>query len=536
MGNQSSNESGLKVPTSAFGRRGSLGLSKSELDKRCKPSGLYSSCHWDDKAIRRLIGDGRLAARLKGNEVRESISDQECPICFLQYAEINVTQCCKANLCTECFLQVKPQKEKTSICPFCNHPRMCILIASRLGAEDIEERETKEQKMIEATIKARVKGEEIKAPSATTSEDSGFGTYLQNDATRRARSRSLSEDKEITSRRNDDDDIKLLKQLSLSSVDRQSLEEEMRAQHTHPLALQMQAEAEERRVANELEYHRSNPRRSREAALLRARLMSSGSGSSRNRLAARINADEIRQISAGARSGRRNWVEMMDTFERGGGNSGDMNTLDDMVVLEAALLLSMEEEERNRNRQDESSNGQPSLPLMHPAINLRASNLPDSSEARRRFRGRNRVVSLPPLGSNSLSSFSRGLTEEEQISMAIALSMQEIQERKEKEEEEEEDKTEECDNSEVHQESAPPAVASIPKSPDLACVLPENELNRNLDNNEEEIVFSAQHSPPQSEKLKGKWSPDDSSYRVNLLIEKEEDEKMEVATDVKGDS
>lgn len=523
MGNQSSNESGLKGPTSAFGRRGALGLNKSELDKRCKPSGLYSSCHWDEKVIRRLISDGRLAARLKGTEVRENIGDQECPICFLQYAEINVTQCCKANLCTECFLQVKPQKEKTSICPFCNHPRMCISIANRLGAEEIEDRETKEQKIIEATIKARVEGEEVKGPSAANSGGSGFGACLQNDAARRARSRSLSEDKEISLPRNDDDDIRLLKQLSLSSVDRQSLEQEMRAQHTHPLALQMEAEAEERRVANELEYHRNNPRRSRDAALLRARLLSSGGGSSRNRFA-RMDADEMRQISTGARGGRRNWVEMMDAFEQGGENSRSMTTLDDMVVMEAALLLSMEEEERNRNRQDEPSNGQPSLPLMHPSLNLRASNLSDSSEAHRRFRGRNRVVSLPPMGPNSLSSFSRGLTEEEQVAMAIALSMQENQERKEKKEEEE-NKTEEEGNREDPQESAPPAVASIPKFPDVACVLPENDLNHNLDNDEEEIVFSAQHTPPQNEKLD-----------VNLLIDKEEDQKMPVATDVKDDS
>jgi hypothetical protein len=39
MGNQLSNESGIKGPTGTFGRRGALGLNKSELDKRCTPSG-----------------------------------------------------------------------------------------------------------------------------------------------------------------------------------------------------------------------------------------------------------------------------------------------------------------------------------------------------------------------------------------------------------------------------------------------------------------------------------------------------------------
>ena len=105
----------------------------------------------------------------------------------------------------------------------------------------------------------------------------------------------------------------------------------------------MEAEAEERRIANELEYNRNNPRRSREAALLHARLMGSGSNSSLHRFS-RMDAEEMRQISSGRRGGRRNWNEMMDAFERGAGN-GEENNLDDMVVLEAAILLSMEEEE-----------------------------------------------------------------------------------------------------------------------------------------------------------------------------------------------
>lgn len=39
MGNQLAHESGPGRPARTFGRTGALGLSKADLDKRCKPSG-----------------------------------------------------------------------------------------------------------------------------------------------------------------------------------------------------------------------------------------------------------------------------------------------------------------------------------------------------------------------------------------------------------------------------------------------------------------------------------------------------------------
>lgn len=138
---------------------GAAGFSKAELDRRCQPSGLYPSCPWDDKAIRRLIGDGKLAARSKGTEQRLQCGDCECPICFLHYAEINTTKCCQAFICTECFLQVRPQREsksKPSVCPFCNASKFNVTVAKPMDlAKVMQEREQEEQLVIEAKIRAR---------------------------------------------------------------------------------------------------------------------------------------------------------------------------------------------------------------------------------------------------------------------------------------------------------------------------------------------------------------------------------------------
>ena len=96
-GGSSNNATSLHIPSiasfSPFRGTGSLGLTKAELDLACQPSGLYPSCEWDAKQIRRLIGDGRLAPRLKGSDSRCTKSDRECPICFMLYSQSNVTKC-----------------------------------------------------------------------------------------------------------------------------------------------------------------------------------------------------------------------------------------------------------------------------------------------------------------------------------------------------------------------------------------------------------------------------------------------------------
>ena len=266
-------------------------------------------------------------------------------------------------------------------------------------------------------------------PATSTTENSdghAFGSSLENDPRiRRVRAPSDEDFRlAVTGQVAPESELQLLRQLSLTSHDRQALEAEMRQQHTHPLALQLEAEAEERRLHNQLEYQRTHPQR----------------------------PPHFR-----GNSGRRGWRP--NGF---GGTGSEVNSLDDLVVLEAAILLSMEEEERrrtaggNNNDTNNTSNdagtttrtGGPSGAVPPMTVSQHAmQGMPIMNELRRglsrgdsisslgqRFR-RNRSVGGAVMESANL--LLSGVTEDEQVAMAIALSMQAD---KEKEEEGEKDK------------------------------------------------------------------------------------------------
>jgi len=361
----------------SFRRTGTLGLSKAELEQRCKPSGLYPSCKWDERGIRRLIGDGKLAARLGGSDVRSNPTDQECPICFLHYSEINITNCCSATVCTECYLQIRPQKERAVTCPFCNNPKITVVVAKTMDSEDIQKRDHEEQAVIEAKIRARANtGESATGTVDSASTDGnnnnnnegggtggdspsspsrdGFGSSLERHSSiLRTRSESISSaDSGYDS-----------SSLALTSDDRRRLEEEMRAQLSHPLSRRMEAEAEERRFENEREYYRSNShrlrsRRAAEALLLRSHDggIGLGGGGRRDRFA-RMTSDSRLLTNPSRTAGGRDWNQIVDAFERGG--NGGVQSIDDLVVIEAAILLSMEEEavRRRAAQRNQTSDG-----------------------------------------------------------------------------------------------------------------------------------------------------------------------------------
>jgi hypothetical protein len=296
---------------------------------------LYPNCLWDEKQIRRWMGDGKLAPRLQGSENRSSVTDVECPICFLHYARMNVTKCCQANICTECFLQVrKPPHYKpphtgssssgqgnncssSSICPFCNAPKISITVAAVPTASVIQARQAEEQRVLEAKFRARNESEKasherqqqqkqeqaIMDASNNSNSSSTFGTSLdQNErvALWRARSSSLSESNNSATGDSPSHVIReqqnqsfsrqpqpyassqhgnnnnttassnlrhhlLLDQtpseeeiaacLAMTAAERSALEAEMRAQHQHPLTRRIQQEEAERRLQNQLNYY-----------------------------------------------------------------------------------------------------------------------------------------------------------------------------------------------------------------------------------------------------------------------------------------
>ena len=305
-------------------------------------SRLYSSCAWEPKQIRRLIGDGKLAARTKGTEestAGDGVSE-ECPICFLQYTALNQTKCCQAYICTECFLQVRNPKDTTTACPFCNQ-KLAVQIAA-LSVETTRQRRTEEQRVIEAQIKAQSSHNDSnsntkeQAPSSTTTSSSlpplsaqprntEFGASLeQNERIARLRHRSssgasssagtnLSVDTSSTNTTmltNTD-----LQSVAMTPAERQALEAEMKAQHHHPLTQRMQQEEEERRFRNEREYRNNSPHYQQR--------------------------QQLRELQARsrARGSRRDWNRIVQAFESGTAGSA-VQSLDDLVVLEAAIMLS----------------------------------------------------------------------------------------------------------------------------------------------------------------------------------------------------
>lgn len=396
--------------------------------------------------IRRIIGDGKVAARQKGNENRNNPTDRECPICFLQYSQINITKCCQANICTECYLQVRPQKEKCCTCPFCNDPKLNVTVAKTMEAEEMQEREAEEQRAIEQTIKARARsrgaddvasdGSADVAAGVPTSCTGGFGSSLeQNETVRRMRARSesmSSEDAAFSGVR----DEQLLKQLSLTSEDRHALESEMKQQLAHPLARQIEAEAEERRLANVREYYQTNSGRLREARAVELLRNRASSGSRRGRFSRMSNSDTM----LGRDSSRRDWNQIVDAFERGG--NGEVQTLDDLVVLEAALILSMEHESRrpgsssqnaaSSSEFDAAQHAREGFPLVQELLSRRSEGNESDSVARgfmgssaRRLGRRSQLLRGGSGRDSATGMLLRGITEDEQMALAIAMSLRE---------------------------------------------------------------------------------------------------------------
>lgn len=415
---------------------GSLGLSKTELDKRCKPSGLYPTCPWDEKVIRRLIGDGRLAARQVGVDERIQLCYHECPICFLHYSQINMTSCCKAYICTECYLQIRPQKEKDNICPYCTEPNMSIVVAKDLTDKELKKKEEEEQRVIEAQIRAQ------KSMSENDSDkENEFGKSLEK--LRRLRSDStMSGSSEGSDRTNSSAGSNMV--VAMSADERKELEDEMKKQHLHPLARQIEREAEERRREHDQNYRRTNGSRLN-------RFGRDGSG-----LAASLHRSLLasrREASRGHIGGRRrerDWNQIVEAFESRG---GEVQSLDDLVVIEAAILLSMEEEAAQRRRQrqhrdrnadergghddqdfDVAQHARAGFPLLHSMIARRAHNAIDEDDDTDAADDARIDVGMPPrrgrrpmrnrIGfEDTATLLMRGISEEDQIAMAIALSL-----------------------------------------------------------------------------------------------------------------
>ena len=344
---------------------------------------------------------------------------------------------------------------------------MTVTPALAMNAESMLLREEAEQRVIEAKIRERAAIMEA-APSETSSSAaakeapgsdhssiaSGFGSSLEQDeriASLRARSSSISDHDNAESIPEE----LLRSSFAMTPEERRQLEDEMRAQHSHPLSLQLEAEAEERRMLNEQEYIRNNP------------TMHSVEARARRNSSRRSRGEP-----------RRDWNQIVEAFERGG--HGEVNSLDDLVVLEAAMILSMEEESRRRaaarnERNGDNNNGSRNVssgdgsgsfdanqhanegfPLVRSILSGRQSasrgsedgyahaqiqNLAESMASRRR--SRNSFLRAAAHGEGTANAAAmdtagmvmRGMTEDDQMAMAIAASLQDQQQPQQEQQE-----------------------------------------------------------------------------------------------------
>jgi len=438
MGNTSSSSSTDTDRLRHFSRTtGSLGLSRQQLDKACQPSGLYGDCQWDAKAIRRFIGDGRIAPRLKGEECSDNAcgATEECPICFLLYTEVNKTTCCNANMCTECYLQVRPQKEKQSTCPFCNCDDFSVVLKKKTKS-DVERvamctsESTKSLSDSSGCSSTNSNGNSKKKSVASVAPDTpktGFGSELEKDERfKRMKERSESfhsSDGRSTPKK----EKEIIQSIAMTANERQRLEEEMKAQHNHPLVLQLEAEEQERRLEHDRAYQSTHPS---------------------------INASTGRGYHIARRTrATRNWDQFTMFFD-------PREELDEMSALETAILYSRlaaageqaeaSEEQRSaetnngaRNRNMEQMEGFPLLRSLltgqldsttESASSGRSSNLRTSRRQRNPLmRSGLGGLSMRPRGGmgnvalETASMMIQGISEEEQIAMAIAASMQDQQ-------------------------------------------------------------------------------------------------------------
>merc|ERR1711862_880908 len=124
------------------------------------PHGLYESCPWDKKTLKKLILEKKVAPFYPGQEENTSKELDECPICFLYYhGGLNRARCCNKELCTECFLQIKKPDTLPSkcFCPFCNSPKFGVVFLGPKTTEERQKEEEEENKVLEIQRKMRLK-------------------------------------------------------------------------------------------------------------------------------------------------------------------------------------------------------------------------------------------------------------------------------------------------------------------------------------------------------------------------------------------
>ncbi|XP_044951179.1 E3 ubiquitin-protein ligase GW2 isoform X3 [Hordeum vulgare subsp. vulgare] len=133
------------------------GRRKAGVEERyTRPQGLYEHRDIDQKKLRKLILEAKLAPCYPGADDAAGADLEECPICFLYYPSLNRSKCCSKGICTECFLQMKPtHTARPTQCPFCKTPNYAVEYRGVKTKEERSIEQFEEQKVIEAQMRMR---------------------------------------------------------------------------------------------------------------------------------------------------------------------------------------------------------------------------------------------------------------------------------------------------------------------------------------------------------------------------------------------
>lgn len=368
---------------------------------------------------------------------------------------------------------------------------MAITVAKAMDEGDIAKRDEDEQRVIEATIRNRansIQGGDPAAPTSTpTSQESGldssntehsvdsggdaFGSSLENYNRSRAYSNTSYEGGEGTGGTHahapipvdEDNASALLASLAMSPEERREIESEMRAQLSHPTHRRIQDEAEEARMQHQQEWisseagTRQRVRESRMVELARLLHRAEDGGEFTAGMGLRDGGTATRRTSDIS-----DLVRSLETSGLRAGGSAGRGRIDDLVRLEAAIFLSMEDDARTRgesaqrsrrgtgrrfasarnlgedglrsdNEGDSNSGNEADLREESEGLGNRLTVGRGSESRRRLVSGRgpisrragrglgNRGVSATHLDTAEL--LMRGISEDDQLAMAIALSM-----------------------------------------------------------------------------------------------------------------
>jgi len=142
-----------------------------------KTTFVYPTCNWDEKHIVRMESQKLIGPREKPSPASDEIYGiNECGICFNAFENVlNQLTCCKYDICTECYLQLKTppenlakadfvRPEKPSLCPYCRTAEFEVIYPP--GKAESTKFTTKHAKVHGAeTPKAKAKAKEESVPA-----------------------------------------------------------------------------------------------------------------------------------------------------------------------------------------------------------------------------------------------------------------------------------------------------------------------------------------------------------------------------------